>query len=65
MDELDQLYEEFTIPLSQDLPPGLEIRGITRETMKVLIEMERQRGYIYGLQDGTRHTQEKLVEMLT
>jgi len=65
MDELDQLYEEFTIPLSHHLPPDIEIRGITRETMKVLIQMERERGYIYGLQDGLRHTQEKMSDMLT
>ncbi len=52
MTESDQLYEEFTVPLSSCLPAAIEVRGITRETLHVLIEMEKERGYILGLRDG-------------
>ncbi|HEY4062295.1 MAG TPA: hypothetical protein VGM30_10365 [Puia sp.] len=65
MDELDQLYEEFTIPLCAYIPADIEIRGITRGTLRILIEMERERGYLYGLQDGIRHAQEKASEMIS
>ena len=52
MDDIKELFEELTIPLSPSPVEGVELRGITFEAFQTVIERERTRAAMWATQDA-------------
>jgi hypothetical protein len=64
MDKLEEFYNEFTIPLPTYIDAGTPVRGISLETFKKIVSLERELGHLQGFQEGIDHVQQQLNEML-
>jgi hypothetical protein len=65
MDKLEEFYLEFTIPLPTYIDAGDPVRGISLETFKTILGLERELGRLQGFQEGINHVQQQLNEILS